>query len=89
MNTFDPRIKSSLLIIISLLLLQNHIRGKCSKGTLKCLSPETSNSASLICDPSKNYVLSETRCIYQDIPNCIITLNENECKVCQFGKNLI
>ena len=59
---------------------------QCGPGTLRCLDPSApENSKALICDPSLDYVLFENSCIKQVIPNCLITLNENECKVCRFG----
>jgi hypothetical protein len=29
--------------------------------------------------------LNEKRCIAQTIPNCLISLNPNQCKVCKYG----
>lgn len=69
------------------MLFFNSLRGKCGPGTLKCSNPnDPENSRALICDPSLDYVLFKHSCIQQKIPNCLLTLNENECKVCRFCK---
>ena len=81
---FDKR---NLVYLLHLLLLFEATFGKCGPGTLKCINPgDPVNSRALICDASLDYVLFEHSCIQQKIPNCLLTLNENECKVCRFCK---
>ena len=65
----------------------NELNAACNRGTLKCSNPDSATSSkSLICDPLLNMVLDENRCIPQAIPNCLISLKPNECKVCKYGK---
>ena len=79
---------NKLLSKIILITLFGLATGKCGPGTLRCINPgDPQNSRALICDTSLDYVLFEHSCIQQKIPNCLLTLDENECKVCRFGKN--
>ena len=76
-----------MFLLIFLVFLPLSTTSECGPGTLRCINPgDPSNSRALICDPSLDYVLFEQSCIQQKIPNCLLTLNENECKVCRFGK---
>ena len=73
-------------ILLSLLTLPRLYSGACGLGTLKCISPEDPSQArAVICDPTFDYVLFQHSCIQQVIPNCMLTLEPNRCKVCQFG----
>ena len=79
--------KTFSLLLWLFILFPNGIKSPCGPGTLKCLNPgDPNNSRAIICDPSLNYVLFQHSCIQQIIPNCLLTIDENKCKVCQFGK---
>ena len=80
--SLNTRLHALLWLLLPLLTTQ-----KCGPGTLRCNSPgDSANERALICDPSLNYVLFDNSCIQQNIPNCLLTLNENECKVCRYCK---
>lgn len=80
--------ESSLIRLFLLgLSLTGLVHSTCGPGTLRCVNPaDSTNSRAVICDPSLNYVLFKHSCIQQIIPNCILTIDENKCKVCQFGR---
>jgi hypothetical protein len=83
----EPR--NLLLLTLSLYLL-NPIISRCGLGTLRCISPEDPTQArAVICDPTFNYVLYQHSCIQQIIPNCMLTIEPNKCKVCQFGNKFL
>ena len=81
------RISSGLLTLFALAtLLPKFSHSNCGPGALKCSNIGKTNERALICDPSMNYVLFDHTCIQQNIPNCLITLDENLCKICKFGR---
>jgi hypothetical protein len=82
-------INNYITILVLFSTLPFMVISPCGPGTLRCINPEdATNSRALICDPSQNYVLFESSCVQQIIPNCLLTIEQNRCKVCEFGKKI-